>query len=143
MENNDALNIPAIKVWIAALRSGNYKQGQQYLKTEDDYCCLGVACDLFSEEDWESDETIEGQDTFLPNSVLNYLGLDQKSRGDTFIVTKTEVEKAYPYFFPSDLIIAKDVLRAEMSPYISLTTLNDEGLSFKGIAFILEGLLEE
>lgn len=29
--------------WVDALRSGEYKQGQGYLKTEDGgYCCLGV-----------------------------------------------------------------------------------------------------
>lgn len=31
--------------WIAALRSGKYKQGQGRLKTgTGEYCCLGVAC---------------------------------------------------------------------------------------------------
>lgn len=32
--------------WLAALRSGDYKQGQNYLKTRDGMCCLGVACDI-------------------------------------------------------------------------------------------------
>lgn len=32
------------KKWVKALRSGKYKQGQGYLKVnEDSYCCLGVA----------------------------------------------------------------------------------------------------
>ena len=30
--------------WVAALRSGKYKQGQDYLCNGDKYCCLGVAC---------------------------------------------------------------------------------------------------
>ena len=31
--------------WIAALRSGKYKQGYGFLQpTKDKYCCLGVAC---------------------------------------------------------------------------------------------------
>ena len=31
--------------WLAALRSGEYKQGVETLYTNDDkYCCLGVAC---------------------------------------------------------------------------------------------------
>ena len=38
---------PAIKKrWIEALRSGQYKQGQGYLKSGDKYCCLGVLCNL-------------------------------------------------------------------------------------------------
>jgi hypothetical protein len=30
--------------WIAALRSGEYKQGQNALERKGEYCCLGVAC---------------------------------------------------------------------------------------------------
>jgi hypothetical protein len=32
--------------WCAALRSGNYRQGQKMLRAGDSYCCLGVLCDL-------------------------------------------------------------------------------------------------
>jgi len=36
-----------LKEWIAALRSGEYQQGQELLHpTEDEFCCLGVYCDL-------------------------------------------------------------------------------------------------
>jgi hypothetical protein len=31
--------------WVAALRSGNYKQGPGYLHTKDTFCCLGVLLD--------------------------------------------------------------------------------------------------
>lgn len=34
------------KRWIKALRSGEYKQGQCYLKKEDKYCCLGVLIEV-------------------------------------------------------------------------------------------------
>lgn len=39
---------PEIKAaWVAALRSGEYKQGRGQLRnTDDEYCCLGVLCDL-------------------------------------------------------------------------------------------------
>jgi len=33
--------------WVAALRSGEYKQGKNRLRTKDSFCCLGVLCDLF------------------------------------------------------------------------------------------------
>lgn len=36
-----------IQQWINALRSGEYKQGSGGLQSEEGYCCLGVACDLF------------------------------------------------------------------------------------------------
>lgn len=34
------------KQWVEALRSGEYKQGRNALRTGDDYCCLGVLTDL-------------------------------------------------------------------------------------------------
>lgn len=30
--------------WLAALRSGKYKQSKEVLQSIDGYCCLGVAC---------------------------------------------------------------------------------------------------
>lgn len=39
------------KKWVAALRSGTYKQGRLKLRDrEDNYCCLGVLCDLAVKE---------------------------------------------------------------------------------------------
>ena len=32
--------------WIAALRSGNFRQTCYDLKNEHGYCCLGVACEI-------------------------------------------------------------------------------------------------
>ncbi len=39
------------KLWIQALRSGEYNQGRNFLSDSDrsTYCCLGVACVLFGE----------------------------------------------------------------------------------------------
>lgn len=34
--------------WVAALRSGEYKQGHEHLRVDDSYCCLGVLCDLYA-----------------------------------------------------------------------------------------------
>jgi hypothetical protein len=49
--------------WVAALRSGEYKQGREALKKikeEEDtcYCCLGVLCDILAKEgigNWKAD----------------------------------------------------------------------------------------
>lgn len=39
--------LPEIKAqWVAALRSGDYQQGQGYLARDDKFCCLGVLCEL-------------------------------------------------------------------------------------------------
>lgn len=40
---------PEIKAqWVAALRSGEYKQGKRALNRDGKFCCLGVLCDLHS-----------------------------------------------------------------------------------------------
>ncbi len=38
---------PEIKAkWVAALRSGQYQQGAEYLENDGRYCCLGVLCEV-------------------------------------------------------------------------------------------------
>ena len=40
--------------WVAALRSGDYKQGKYALrKSNGTFCCLGVACDINDPNGWE------------------------------------------------------------------------------------------
>jgi hypothetical protein len=41
-----------IEKWIAALRSGKYKQARGIMKNADGFCCLGVACELHSGFKW-------------------------------------------------------------------------------------------
>lgn len=49
--------------WITALRSGEYKQGKDVLRSGDEFCCLGVLCDLICPHGWserESSTYVEG-----------------------------------------------------------------------------------
>ena len=51
--------------WLAALRSGQYKQTTGVLRAKEDdhnprYCCLGVLCDVLSSDAWASDERYGG-----------------------------------------------------------------------------------
>lgn len=39
--------------WIAALRSGDYKQTQGTLRRDEACCCLGVLCSLVPEAEWK------------------------------------------------------------------------------------------
>lgn len=36
--------------WVKALRSGEYKQGYSSLSDNNQYCCLGVLCELAAQE---------------------------------------------------------------------------------------------
>ena len=40
------MNSEVKEQWTAALRSGEYAQDKNYLRTNEGYCCLGVLCEL-------------------------------------------------------------------------------------------------
>ncbi len=72
------------KELVAALRSGKYKQGRSYLRRANNFCCLGVACDLAGEK-WvpRDSQTDPVYDIFengarrngsMPYSVMVYYG---------------------------------------------------------------------
>ena len=78
------------KEWVAALRSGEYKQGYGELKNNTgEYCCLGVACDLLVKKGLAKEQTSNGLNVYalsndndldwsvLPKSIANYLGLSK------------------------------------------------------------------
>lgn len=39
--------------WVAALRSGEYTQGFCGLRYGNEYCCLGVLCDVIDPTQWK------------------------------------------------------------------------------------------
>lgn len=69
--------------WVKALENGEYKQGKGLLRKGDEYCCLGVACDLALKNGVEmqvtkaeSGETLYNLNSrFLPIEVNCWLGL--------------------------------------------------------------------
>ncbi len=69
--------------WIAALRSGEYKQGKNLLRFEGEFCCLGVLCDLHAKETrnkWDIAggvrEEYLGMNGYPPPEVVKWAGLD-------------------------------------------------------------------
>lgn len=82
---------PTVKAaWIAALRSGEYKQGYGKLRTnystEKEYCCLGVLCDLYiktsDEAYWEGCDFRDkngGDSYILPDSVMQWAELNSSN----------------------------------------------------------------
>lgn len=72
----------AQQLWVDALRSGEWQQTQALLRTDEGYCCLGVACELALRngvpvsrrkvgDRWEYGE----MDIVLPPIVQTWLGL--------------------------------------------------------------------
>lgn len=70
--------------WIAALRSGKYKQGQRRLRWFDDtFCCLGVLCDVRDGRDsWKEMENLECYLNKTGNTAMIY----DVSQGDELAV---------------------------------------------------------
>ena len=120
-----------ILTWVEALESGKYTQVKEALKDAEGYCCLGVACDLFSEFDWEKDldeevYTMCGERDYLPDNVIN--ALDIPGRGEQVGITKEELLSAYPFLNPSDKHCVERCIKAEelhIGSLLSLAYLND------------------
>lgn len=117
------------KIWVEALRSGEYTQCGSVLKRSDaegkySHCCLGVLCELYNKnntneqkltetEDYRGGITFNGEAELLPSEVLQWAGLRFRKG-----------------FFGLD-----DKRR-------SLADMNDTGSSFHAIADVIEQNVE-
>lgn len=77
------------KAWVAALRSGKYRQGKKRLRVagetrkQDSFCCLGVLCDVYRTETgkgrWRlgafEAEADAGSAMVTPDTVMAWAGL--------------------------------------------------------------------
>ena len=99
------MNKEIAKSWVEALRSGEYTQGKNMLRYRDNYCCLGVLCDL-AKVNWESgaDGTyrVEGSSIMIPSMILERVGLKwirardlaaMNDSGKTFSEIADEIER--------------------------------------------------
>lgn len=75
------MKLSIAKKWIAALRSGNYKQAKETLRRGNSFCCLGVLCNLHAQEHPEiaAEQRYAakymGRGNFLPEAVAVWAGL--------------------------------------------------------------------
>lgn len=130
---------PEVKAaWVAALRSGEYKQGTNALQRGEQFCCLGVLCDIAVKqfeiqlevaEDYCCDDctpkggasnkiAYDGSTSFLPYKVRQWANLTDDG----------QVSGTHPYRNESDMERFTD----------RLYVLNDNGYSFAEIADIIE-----
>lgn len=70
--------------WLAALRSGEYQQGQDALRLNGKFCCLGVLCDLAAKDGvgkWDLSLHFNDGDSVADDvptdKVREWAGLDQ------------------------------------------------------------------
>jgi hypothetical protein len=114
-------------LWIKALRSGEYLQGQGALREEfvetdeSSYCCLGVLCDLYA-------KNVEDSPTWQ--------SYDASERGRSF-----GGREAYPPRFVQEWAGLNDEEGSFASGYgdwSSLAEMNDSGHTFEEIASVIE-----
>jgi hypothetical protein len=115
--------------WVAALLSNKYEQTEGVLRNSYGFCCLGVLCDLYSQETGEEwwgmgygGFAMHGADSVLPEQVRVWAGLPHE-HGGYVAVSKSydEGEETTVYSAPS------------------LTELNDQwNYDFKQIAEVIE-----
>lgn len=119
------MNLEVKEKWLQALRSGEYKQGEGWLKHSDEgetkHCCLGVLCEIYAKE---NNVHFEEAPTADP-SLITYLLFDH---GDVLPEKVREwagLEHPNPVIYPD----------SEQS----LASMNDSGyFDFKRIAKIIE-----
>lgn len=108
-----------IKLWVEALRSGEYKQTKATLVDTESktpkYCCLGVACEIVNKNRKTQLEFV-GKN-YLPYEMQKLLGIKE---GGAFVVP----------------------IEIRGKSYASLVHLNDGGVKFKTIARIIEEQME-
>jgi len=121
---------PVIRdTWTAELRSGKYAQGKTNLRKGDNYCCLGVLCELAVEAGvvesakaaavldstyYDDDEFLYGGAlTMLPDEVMEWAGL----------------KEAFP-------VVTSN------GEWIDLSHLNDTGVPFEKIADYIDGKVD-
>lgn len=109
------MNPKVKKLWIAALKSGKYKQGVGALKTNDDkYCCLGVLCDIYRKE-----KKVKG---FIKNINNKYEFQNSSGILSDKVMNWAKLEDRNP----------------DISTGKSLAVINDNGTTFKEIADIIK-----
>lgn len=132
-----------IQEWVDALRSGEYKQGKHVLRsTRDEFCCLGVACDLL-DIGWLDDpitvtvhpsvENEEGEIETYDQSINCYLPIDSRtigasSRRGSMVAQMPSEEIEFP------LAYREGPWEGDRVDIVLIAEMNDSGSSFEEIA---------
>lgn len=105
--------------WVEALRSGNYTQGHNYLRSKQGFCCLGVA------EDIAGATWVKQNDT-----VCSYEARHGSAHGRSICYLTAAV--ALTFEIARDPILPWLPINCELPP--TLSSLNDDGFTFDQIA---------
>lgn len=127
-----------LKKFIRELRSGKYEQIDGKLKgyEEGEYCLWGLGCEIYRQDynscEWNNDNEL----THLPDDWQEKLFEDtSQSLDDIMEVEESEI----PSFISSKLKTnTSGSIRIAPGKTLSTIGLNDEGITFEGLAALLE-----
>ncbi len=100
------------KKWVAALRSGEYKQTHGTLHNDGGFCCLGVLCDIQGRRWFKAEH---GTSLFVKEDSILYESMPSNSALDLVGMTESEAN--------------------------TLASANDSGKDFEQIANLIEKIL--
>lgn len=106
------------KLWVEALRSGQYEQGSGALSCDGQYCCLGVLCEIAVEQGLELEVSTNDKGQKIFNADSAYL--------------PTEVQEWAQLYGHNPEVLVEDYKEEK------LANLNDGGFSFHQIADVIE-----
>lgn len=122
------------EAWIAELRSGKYKQGTGYLTMDDNYCCLGVLCEMAYKENVITKSTVSAPKYTKGEVIVHYADMESILPPAVAVwagMYNPETEK-----YDEDRLNVVKLLIG--NNHTSLAFLNDHGSSFNDIADIIE-----
>lgn len=134
--------IDKLNNWIAALKSGKYKQGRWCLKNDTGYCCLGIYLEtdpdynLTDPANWEDKfneltyKDVLYNKEFLPSKLAEELGLSVKVKE----TLKENIDNLYKWLDENNITLSFE----SDSFQKFLSTMNDSGVPFEKIAEFLE-----
>jgi hypothetical protein len=135
------MKIDIAKQWIAALNSGTYQQGQGKLHATDingecQYCCLGVLCDLYRQQN--PDELDVKVVTRKDQALAQHYQM--MSIGDASITVYDNDSVVLPLRVREWAGMADPLGRFTNASHAqdSLAELNDHGMSFAKLADVID-----
>ena len=112
------------KIWVRALRSGQYKQGSGYLCRDGKYCCLGVAFDVLVDDNWHRELSY--------SNIWGVTGTERLMSIDDKVLTES---------YTDECMLTREVLdKIQLSQKHAdkLAQMNDTGATFEDIASWIE-----
>lgn len=114
--------------WVAALRSGDYKQGRRQLRNgANEFCCLGVLCNLHA----QAHPTIAA----AQKELSLYMGFHGELA--PAVLKWSGISTPYGRFDTANKLTIPDDIR-DIVYNGSLSAANDIGIEFRDIATFIE-----